>query len=573
MKDRHGLSGRGSAPGIGPGRRFPHPWRIGLVMLWLAVAGGREAAGQEQSDDGQPLGTVEFPTSCTEAARLRFPRAVALLHHMTYPEARKEFMRIAELDPGCAMAHWGIAMTLFQPLWPTRPGPDDLREGAGSRPAGRSLSRTVRESLYVEAVGGFFREPGEGDYWARIRRWAAGSETLHLNVPDDPDATAFYAEALLAVAPVDTAPSADLDLATALLRSVYRQNPDHPGAMHYMIHASDADGRAEQAPDIVRRYALVAPRNPHALHMPTHIYTRLGRWNEVIDGNLRAASAALEHPAGDHGEFVWDEFPHAIEYLTYAYLQQGADVEAAHQIQRLETTGNLQPSFKTAFHLASTRARYVLERGDWSAAAALVPRSPSSLDWDRFPWPEGVTWFARGLGAARLGRLEGARSAVRRLGELEQAARSQGEDLFASNIMILRLEVEAWLAQGADAEAAVRLMQQAVELESRTPKHAVTPAPTLPAGELLGDLFMAQSRYREALEAYRQSLNRYPRRFNGLLGAARAARATGHDGTALSCYRTLLEVAAPGGGRPALEEARAFLARGGAKASGPEEEV
>jgi tetratricopeptide (TPR) repeat protein len=291
--------------------------------------------------------------------------------------------------------------------------------------------------------------------------------------------------------------------------------------------------------------------------MPTHIYTRLGDWDGVIRGNLRAAEAALQYPAGDHGELVSDEFPHALEYLIYAYLQKGMDEAATAQLERLNATSRLEPSFKTAFHLASTRARCALERRDWAAAAALVPRDPGNLDWDRFAWPEAVTHFARGLGAAHLGNLRQASAELGRLDTLEVAARASGEELFARNIGMLRLELAAWIAQTrGQGDSSVTLMHAAAELEAATPKHAVTPAPALPAEELLGDLLIEQQRPTEALAAYRRSLALYPRRFNGLLGAARAAYASGDPSLAGTFYRELLEVADSGTRQPALAEAR-----------------
>jgi tetratricopeptide (TPR) repeat protein len=314
--------------------------------------------------------------------------------------------------------------------------------------------------------------------------------------------------------------------------------------------------------EVVRRYETIAPQNPHALHMPSHIYTRLGDWDGVIRGNLRAAEAALKYPAGDSAQFVWDEFPHALEYLIYAYLQKGADHEAAAQLRRLRGTARLQPSFKTAFHLASTQARYALARRAWSEAALLVPREPSTLDWDRFMWPEAVTWFARGLGQAHEGDLEKARAARARLDQLETGAAKAGEELFARNIRILGLELGAWLAHvEQDRERSVALLREAAALEESTPKHAVTPAPTLPASELLGDLLLEQARPREALDAYNRSLVLYPRRFMSLLGAARAARASGDESVARTRYQELLDLAGSGSRESPLDEARAFVQR------------
>ncbi len=514
-----------------------------------------------QQHAGHSLGTIDFPVSCSEQAQIEFNRAIALLHHMTYPQAREAFQQVAKTDPRCAMAHWGIAMTLFQPLWPTRPRPEELERGWKAVQRAKALEPlTDGERLYVAAAEAFFHEPASSDYWQRIRRWEQAMGEVYATFPQDPEAAAFYALAHLATAPSDVVSLVHSERAATLLLAVYERNPHHPGAMHYLIHANDVPGRERESLRIIRKYETAAPRNPHALHMPTHIYTRLGDWDGVIRGNLRAADAALEHPAGDNGEFVWDEYPHAIEYLVYAYLQKGADDEAATQVKRLLGTARLEPTFKTAFHLASIQARYALERRAWSEAALLVPREPRTLDWDRFMWPEAVTWFARGLGSAQGGALEETRRAGMRLQELEIAASESGEDLFARNIRVLRLEVGAWLAHaGQDSESSLALMEQAAELEVSTPKHAVTPAPTLPAYELLGDLLMKQKRPAEALAAYRRSLDHYPRRFNSLLGAAQAARTMDDQSLARTFYKKLLEVAHSGTRQEFLEEARRFI--------------
>jgi tetratricopeptide (TPR) repeat protein len=461
------------------------------------------------------------------------------------------------------MAYWGVAMTLFQPLWPTRPRPEALQRGWDALQKAKALQPpTERERLFVAAAEAFFLEPASSDYWLRIRRWEQAEEKVYSSFPDDPEAATFYALAHLATTPSNVISRAHADRAAEVLLRVYERNPDHPGAMHYLVHANDVPGRERELLEITRKYEAVAPRNPHALHMPTHIYTRLGDWNAVIRGNLRAAEAALEYPAGDHREFVWDEFPHAVEYLVYAYLQKGMDDRAAAQLKRLRATASLEPTFKTAFHLASTQARYALERRAWKEAVSLIPREPATLDWDRFTWPEAVEQFARGLGAAHLGKAGEARAAVKRLEELEGVTRNAGEELFARNIQVLRLELSAWFAHvEGDRESSVALMREAAELEASTPKHAVTPGPTLPAQELLGDLFMEQKQPAEALAAYRRSMELYPKRFNGLLGAARAARALGNDTLTRSFYRELLQIADGGRRRPSLKEAQNYLSQ------------
>jgi tetratricopeptide (TPR) repeat protein len=535
---------------------------IGLMVVRFVGYAG-ETKGHVQQHADHSLGKVDFPITCSQQAQVEFNRALALLHHMTYPQAREAFERVAVIDTRCAMAHWGIATTLFQPLWPTRPRPEALRRGWEAVQKAKALQPpTERERLFVAAAEAFFLEPASSDYWLRIRRWEQAMEKVYVAFPDNPEAAAFYALAHLATTPSNIISREHADRAAEILLRVYKRNPDHPGAMHYLVHANDVPGRERELLEITRKYEMVAPNNPHALHMPTHIYTRLGDWKAVSQGNLRAAAAALEYPAGEKGEFIWDEFPHAIEYLVYAYLQQGADDQAAAQLKRLRATARLEPTFKTAFHLASTQSRYALERRAWDEAMLLVPREPTTLDWDRFTWPEAIVRFARGLGAARLGKVDEARAAVKRLEELEDATRKAGEDLFARNIRVLRLEVSAWLAHvERQREASVALMQEAAELETSTPKHAVTPGPTLPAHELLGDLFMERKQPAEALAAYKRSMELYPGRFNSLLGAARAARALNNETLARTFYQGLLQVADGKLRQPALKEARNYLAQ------------
>ncbi len=541
-----------------------HRFLILCLALLLLPAVSRAADPTPDPHAGHALGKVNFPISCSPEAQAEFNRAVALLHHMTYPQARAAFEKMAKTDPSCAMAHWGIAMTLFQPLWPTRPSPEALQRGWDEVQKAKSLNpATKKEQLFVAAAEAFYLEPEGKDYWLRIRRWEQATEKVYQAFLDDPEAEVFYALAQLATAPANTVSRENADRAAKILLRVYKQNSDHPGAMHYLVHANDVPGRERESLEITRKYEKVAPDNPHALHMPTHIYTRLGDWDGVIRGNLRAADAALKYPAGDKNQFVWDEFPHAIEYLIYGYLQKGEDDKAEAQLKRLRGTANLEPSFKTAFHLASTQARYALERRAWEEAARIVPREPASLDWDHYTWPEAIARFAQGLGQAHLGKIAEAKAAADYLAELETATRKSGEDLFARNIQILRLELQAWVAQAEEkGPTAATLMREAVEIESSTPKAPVTPAPTLPALEQMGDLFLEQNQTSEALVSYRRSLGLYPKRFNSLLGAARAADALKDNAAARKYYQELLNIADKGTRQPALKEAKAYLAKG-----------
>lgn len=549
-------------------RALRSPFWLSVAGFLIASMGGcsHQSRSSLPQHDAHTLGTVNFPISCSKPAQAEFNHALALLHHMTYAPARDGFLRVATTDSTCAMAQWGIAMTLFQPLWPTRPGPEELQRGWDAVQAAEALHPpTKRERLFVAAAEAFYLEPASTDYWLRIRRWEHAAEAAYDSLPGDDEAAAFYALALLATAPSDTNSRAHADRAAEILLQLYHRNPDHPGAMHYLVHAGDVPGRERETLEITRKYEVIAPSNAHALHMPTHIYTRLGDWTGVIRGNLRAADAALATPAGEHDELISDEFPHAIEYLVYAYLQEGADDDAAIQIRRLRSTANVEPTFKLAFHLASTQARFALERHEWSEAAMIVPREPASIDWDRFAWPEAVSQFARGLGAAHQGDITAAKAASERIGVLEAATAKGGEVQFARNIRMLRLELNAWQAHmTGHGDSALALMRAAAELEASTPKPAVTPAPTLPALELMGDLLMERLQPTEALASYQRSMELYPRRFNGLLGAARAAHATGDSSLARRYYRELLEVANSSSRRAALAEAHSYVAADGA---------
>ena len=502
------------------------------------------------------LGTVDFRVSCAEPAQPAFDRALGFLHHMMYEQARSAFEGIVETDPGCAMAHWGVATTLFQPLWPTRPSADDLMRGWAEIQDAKAMDlASERERLLVAATEAFFREPETADWWTRIERWAQAMETAYGAGPEDPDTAALYALSRLALASVAKERAPLQDEAETVLRGVYEQTPDHPGAVHYTIHANDASGRADRSLDIVQSYGEIAPEVPHALHMPSHIFVRLGDWPGVVEWNRRSAAAALQHPAGDA---VSHHYLHAADYLLYAFLQGGEDGHASAVLEEAAAKPNHQASFISAFHSAAMPARYAIERRQWAEAAALEPRSPDYLPWDSALWAEGTSWLARGLGALHGGDLEGAREAEGRLVALRDKARSGGEQAFATYIEIDRLILAGWIAAPDDPEGAAKLVRSAAELEGTVEKHPVTPGALLPPYEALGDLLLDLDRPAEALEAYQASNAVWPGRFNTLLGAARAAAAAGDEGAAAENYRRLLELAGSSD-RPAVSEARQYL--------------
>lgn len=527
-----------------------------LVLLVALAVPGVPAAAQEGTADAPraDLGAVSFPVSCSPEAQSRFDRAVALMHHMMYEAARDAFEGITEADPECAMARWGVATTLFQPLWPTRPGPDALRRGRELLAEARELGvDTDREEAFLAATEAFYREPETAEWWTRIRRWAESMDRVREAHPDDREARAFWALSQLAFGQVADDPAARREAAARELRALWEEEPRHPGAVHYTIHANDVAGRAGEAPEIVESYAAIAPSVPHALHMPTHIYVRTGDWTKVIEWNRRSADAALEHRPG---EAASHHHAHAADYLAYAHLQRGEDAAARAVLEEMRETAPYQPTFVAAFHLAALPARVAVERRAWEEAASLEPRDPPELDWDRFPWPEGLAWLARGLGAVHTGDVEGAREAKDRLAELRDRAEAMDEARFAVYLETDRLILAARLArsEGRDDEA-VRLLQEARALEEETPKDPVSPGALLPPAEALGETLLELNRAEEALAAFRASLERWPDRYHSLLGAARAAQAGGRAEMAARYYGALAEQAA-GSERPGAIEAR-----------------
>ncbi len=504
----------------------------------------------------QSVGYVNFNVTGDEAIRDTFDLGLGMLHHMMYRQARSTFESIAEKDPDCAMAYWGIATSLFQPLWPGRPSPEDLQRGWELSEQARELAQTDRERLLIESTAAFFRDPETADYWTRIARWAEGLEQAYETHSDDLDTAALYGLSRVALAQVVRNRDPLLDEAERVLRKVFEDAPMHPGGIHYSIHATDVDGRAENALDRVEAYGKIAPEVPHALHMPSHIYVRLGHWPEVIDWNTRSAKSALNFPVGDR---VSLHHIHALDYKLYGFLQQAND-EGAHEVlQEALTTAPYQDDFIVAFHKAIMPARYAVERRDWEAAARVRPDRPDYLSWERYGWPRAISWFARGMGALKTGDAEAARATEQEIIALRDQAREAGEEAFETYIEVDRLILSGWLAWAdGDPDKAVELIRESAKLEPTVEKHPVTPGALYPPYEALGDLLMALDRPDEALEAYEAGDAIWPGRRNTLLGASRAARALGDDEQARRYYERLLKSAGLDD-HPLIVEARQFM--------------
>jgi len=512
---------------------------------------------------GDHLGTVQFAHSCDDAAARHLDRGLALLHHMTYEGARLEFAEAAGADPECAMGYWGQAMTFIHPLWSDPPTGEDFQLGAALVEEARQRGgKTAREQAYIEAVAAYYAPGNQATEAANLAGFESGWRQTHERHPDDIEAALFFALAHLGTADPSDKTYAHQTRSGEIAEGVLEDIADHPGAHHYTIHAYDYPPLAARALEIARNYGRIAPAVPHALHMPTHIFTRLGLWEESIDFNRRSAAAALEHPAGDR---VSLHYLHALDYLAYAHLQRGESGDAEEVQARLDALeGPFQIEIATPYTFAAVPARLALERQRWSEAAQLEVE-PDVYPWDRFPAMEAITHFARGVGAARAGEPGLAGEAIDHLALLRDRA-AETSPYWAQQVEIQRLAAEAWRAFDAgERERALATMREAADLEASTEKHPVTPGEVLPARELLGDLLLEMERYEEARAAYEATLERAPRRLNALYGAGRAAELAGDREAAAEHYRKLVELVSDAdGGGERLRHARAFLAGDGA---------
>jgi tetratricopeptide (TPR) repeat protein len=544
-----------------------HPSRSSLGTALLACALATAVAAADDKDQAhqhprpEKLGTVSFPTSCAPGVQPAFARAVALLHSFWYDEAEKAFGEVAAADPSCAMAQWGVAMSLYHPIW-APPTPAELKRGQEAVAKARAAAApTEREKAYVAAIEAFFRDAETADHRSRAVAYEKAMERVYERYPDDREAAIFYSLALLGTAPPADKTYANQKKAGEILNRVLPAQPDHPGVAHYLIHSFDYPQLAELALPAARSYSKIAESSPHALHMPSHIFVRLGLWDDAIRSNEDSAAAARAHVQKTlPGASSFDEL-HAVDYLAYAFLQQGRDAEAHAMLERVRTVERLDnPNFAAAYALAAVPARVALERARWAEAAALEV-GPASFPWAKFPYAEAITHFARALGAARTGDVARARQAVERLEALHRVAVDAKIAYWPDQIEIQRRASAGWLAQAEGRrDDALRLMKEAVELEAATEKHPVTPGAVAPAREVYADLLMEQGRPADALAEYEGSLLTAPNRVYALSGAVRAADAAGDGKKARALYAKLEKVTARSDGtRPELAKLRASL--------------
>jgi tetratricopeptide (TPR) repeat protein len=518
--------------------------------------------GARADTEAKIVEEVDFATSCSPAVQHEFKHAVWTLHSFWYPEALKEFTAVADAEPGCAMAFWGIAMSHWYPLW-YPPSPAALKAGSDAvEKAMAAPTKTEREKDYIAAIAAFYRDNDKLDHRTRAVAYEKAMEQVYLKYPDDREAGVFYALALDTTAPPTDKTYANQKKAADILNKVWKEQPNHPGVVHYLIHSDDSAQFAQAGLDAAICYAKIAPDVPHALHMPSHIFTRVGMWQESIDSNRAAEKAALAYiqkvlgPGGYDGNTI-----HAMDYLEYAYLQTAQDGPAKAVVDEL--TGFRQTdaaNLTVAYHVASIPARYVLERRDWPAAAALsAPETGVPLE--RFPWAEAMISFARALGEARTGNITGAQTDIAKLQSLKDKLSAENNTYWANQVEVQRLGAAGVLAhvQGDDAKG-VELVRAAADLEATMDKHPVTPSAVLPARELLADLLLELNQPAAALKEYKEVLRTDPNRFRSLLGEARAAKQSGDAAAAHGSYQKLVALSKPARPeRPELAEAKAYL--------------
>jgi len=497
------------------------PLAIAAVVL-LAPVEGQQA---HQHGGAEKLGTVRFTTSCTTAAQPAFARAMALLHSFEFAPAIEGFTAAGTTDPGCAIAYWGIALSRWgNPFAAGIKSPAQLDAGRAAIARAKTIgAKTDRERDYIAAAERLFADFEKIDQRTRLLAYRDAMSDLAARYTDDPEASAFYALALAASNDPTDQTYASLIKAGAILERLAPAQPDHPGFVHYIIHAYDVPPLAPKAVNAARGYAKIAPSAPHALHMPSHTFTRLGYWQESVDTNIASAAAARREKST--GEEL-----HAMDYQTYAYLQMAQDRAASRLVDALpEVVTRINPGAVSSsppiagvFALAAIPARYALERRAWDEAVRLELR-PS-----RFPHADAITWFTRGLGAAHTGDLQTARAAIDALQQLEAQLTKAGEGYWAEQVAIQRLGVTAWAAfKDGRTEEALTTMRDAADREDRTEKNAVTPGPIAPARELLGYMLIAAKRPADALAAFDITLAKEPNRYRALAGALEAARLTG----------------------------------------------
>lgn len=526
-----------------------------LIVIGLFICLG--ATGLATADEGhhhalteQEVGSVHFANSCSKDVQADFQRAVALLHSFQYEHTRAAFTDISQRDPQCAMAQWGIAMSHYHGLWhngDTNAGRNAFHKA--QEIASHNTATTARERSYIDALSELYKEDGKEEY-VHAQAFEQKMGALQAAYPDDTEAAIFHALMLDVTAPKTDKTFANQRKCGEILEPIFARQPNHPGVAHYIIHCYDNPALAEKGLGAARKYATIAPSSAHANHMPSHLFTRVGSWDESIQSNLRSAELAAQAEATSANGEARDQRLHAMDYLEYAYLQRGQVSDAKSVLDQMNSLPPIPGLTLTGdYALAAIPARYDLELGKWDHAASLHPVAGG------VPWAEAISWMAIGLGAARSNNLDRAAEAQRNLARLRDVAQPKSA-YWSNQIEVQRREVTAWIAQASDRnEEAFIGMRSATELEESMDKDAVTPGAVVPARELLAQLLQIQGRPQESFVEYETVLKTAPNRFNALSGAASAAESAGNTVAASRYFRKLVEVGV-GTERPELVAAR-----------------
>ena len=520
-------------------------------MLCASAFSQQQSQSTRAGRSADQLGRVNFASSCSAAVQEKLQQGVAMLHSFWFSETEKTLRQVLAEDPACAVANWGIAAILMMnPLAGQGSAPDGAKRAIAAIEQGRAIgAKTQRERDYIEAVAAYYEDFANRSERARQESRAKAFEQLAARYPEDDEAQIFSALYIAALqSQADQTYSMYLKSA-AILEKQFSKYPQHPGVAHYLIHSYDAPPIAAKGLDAARRYADIAPAAPHALHMPSHIFTRVGAWAESAATNRRSADVAIK--GNDFHESL-----HASDYMVYAYLQMARDAEAQKVIAEAPSAMKLNPARNTGFYaLAAMSARYAMERGDWRAAAQLQPHAT------KFEYTDAMTHFARALGAARSGDPGAAEQDLKQIAALRDSLIAVKNKYWATEVEVNWLGAAAWLAlaHGKNDEA-LDLMLRAADMEDKSEKNIVTPGRIVPARELLGEMLLQLGKPAEALKAFEASQTREPDRFRGLYGAAEAAAQSGDTAKARQYYARLVQIAGPGNARPELARARSYMA-------------
>jgi tetratricopeptide (TPR) repeat protein len=530
---------------------------LGLAVCALALFSAAVWCDEQHHHEltESEVGSVHFLTSCAKDVETDFNRAVALLHSFQYEDARHAFEEVSRKDPTCAMAQWGVAMSHYHGLWDNG---DTAAGRVAQRRAGEiaaaNARTTARERAYIDALGEIYREDGK-DAYSHSQAFEQKMAALQSAYPDDTEGAIFHALTLGITATKTDKTFANQRKCGEILEPIFERLPNHPGVAHYIIHCYDNPALAQQGLKAARAYARIAPASAHANHMPSHIFTRVGSWEESVQSNKRSeALAAAEEPTSRNGE-ARDQRLHAMDYMEYAYLQSGRVADAKSVMVNMNGLATVDGLTLTGdYALAAIPARLTLELGNWDEASRLVARK------EAVPWAQAITWMAVGVGSARSGNMKRAAEAEQALAGLRDATTKLNNTYWSKQVEVQRQEVAAWMAaQGGIGTKAVDLMAAAAELEESMDKNAVTPGAIMPAREMLGQLLLEQKRPQQALEAFEAVLKVAPRRFNALYGAASAADATGNAAVAHRYFQELIDTAV-GEERPEIGTARKKVA-------------